>query len=243
MLDGTRSFNKVEVTVDELRAALARSREAHAVRRLTEYLDEFDGFDDPDEVDEAELRAGVLYDLQVADGDLHVRGGFNSKTAGVQLLVVFGDLVVDGAYEDYVDPQSFVLVTGSLRARDVVTAGWLEVHGSLTADRVIGDYNDCGACIGGDVRAGLFYGENHSFTIGGRLVCDVVVGWPQLKISSPPDTLALDDRRLLDHLDRELLRTYEDLDDAGERVLAVDGIRDFAAIKRRVRDGEPLKMS
>lgn len=241
MLEGVRSFKRCEVSVGELRAALARGRQAYPVKRMTEFLDEFDGYDDEDEADVAALRADILNDLVIADGDLHVRGGLNTNDADVQLLVVLGDLVVDGAYQDYDDPQSYVLVTGSLRARDVVTAGWLEVHGSLTADRVIGDYNDCGAVIGGDVRAGLFYGEQHAFEIGGRLVCDAVIDRPRLTISSAPPNLPPNDRRLLEHLDPALLHTYEDYDEDDRLVLKVDGIKDFAEIKRRVRGGKPLK--
>ncbi|MEU2913380.1 hypothetical protein ACWCQ0_36445 [Streptomyces massasporeus] len=74
-------------------------------------------------------------------------------------------------------------MTGSMRARDVVTAGRLEVHGDLSTDRLIGDYNDCGAHISGDVHARLFYGEHHHFTIGGALSAHAVIGRPRLEIA------------------------------------------------------------
>ncbi len=157
------------------------------------------------------------------------------------MLVVLGDLRVDGAYTDTDDPETFLLVTGDMRARDVVTSGWLEVHGDLSTDRLIGDYNDCAAHIGGDVLVTLFYGEEHFFTIEGELAADVVIGVPRLMIDAEPECVDLTDPALLDHFDRELLRVLEDTDADGAPFLDLDGIADFRAVKRRVIAGEPLR--
>lgn len=64
---------------------------------------------------------------------------------------------------------------GDMRARDVITTGYLEVGGRLATGTLIGDYNDCTARIGGDVHARVFYGADHYFTIGGRLTVDAVL--------------------------------------------------------------------
>jgi hypothetical protein len=100
----------------------------------------------------------------VADGDLHIAGDLILVTENVFVLAVNGSLVVDGLYRDYDSPESFLLVSGDMRARDVITMGYLNVDGSLTTGTLIGDYNDGTARIGGDVRARVFYGEEHYFT-------------------------------------------------------------------------------
>ncbi|MDK0524402.1 hypothetical protein [Streptomyces sp. ML-6] len=180
-------------------------------------------------------------DIWFVDGDLHVPGDLDLAQERVHLLVVLGDLVVDGAYGDSGYPESFVLVTGNMRARDIVTAGWLEVHGDLSTDRLIGDGNDCSASIGGDVHARLFCGENHHFTMGGALIADAVIGEPSLEIAIPPTVIDLDDPRMLDHFDRDLLEVYDDEDDSGNEITCVEGFDDFSELKRRVSAGLPLR--
>lgn len=69
---------------------------------------------------------------------------------------------------------------------------------------------------------------------------NVVVGRPRMS-AGRPDGLELDDVRLLDHFDRDLLRILDDTDEDGSPIVAVDGFRDFRALKRRVRAGQPLK--
>jgi hypothetical protein len=108
-------------------------------------------------------------------------------------------------------------------------------------DRLIGDYNDCSAYIGGDVRTGLFYGEEHHFTIGGALSANAVIGQPRLEIATPPAVIDIDDLRMLDHFDRDLLRVFDDHDDNGNTLTYVDGFDDFRELKRRVRAGLPFR--
>jgi hypothetical protein len=226
MIDHVRSYRRGQVSPAEALAAIGRFRSAYKIRRLTAALDEI------------EDSAG---DMRLVEGDLHVPGDLDLTRERIHLLVVLGDLLVDGAYGDGDDPESFLLVTGDMRARDVVTAGWLEVHGDLSTDRLIGDYNDCGAHIGGDVRTRLFYGEEHHFAIGGALHADAVLGRPRLEIATPPAAIALDDPRLLEHVDRDLLRVFDDHDGDGAPIAFLDGFRDFRELKRRVRAGLPLR--
>ncbi|MET8148799.1 hypothetical protein ACIBSW_17590 [Actinoplanes sp. NPDC049668] len=227
MIDTARSFRQGQVTESEVREAIGLFREPRKVEQVTAALDEFDDY---------------VTDVLLIDGDLQVAGDLDLTEERAYLLVVRGDLTVGGYYGDSDDPESFLLVTGDMRARDVVTAGWLEVHGDLYAGRLIGDYNDCSALIGGDVHAELFYGEEHWFTVGGRVDAKVVVDRPRMSAGLPPG-LELDDVRLLDHFDRDLLRVHEDTDEDGTPMVEVDGFRDFRALKRRVRAGQPLKTS
>jgi hypothetical protein len=164
-------------------------RESHKAKQVIAALAEFEAYDS---------------DVLLVDGDLHVPGDLDLSDEGAYLLVVRGDLTVGGYYSDSDDPESFLLVTGHMRARDVVTAGWLEVHGDLYTGRLIGDYNDCSALIGGDAHVELFYGEEHWFTVGGRVDASVVIGSPRMSGACPAG-LELDDVRLLHHFDRELL--------------------------------------
>ncbi|MGW2045869.1 hypothetical protein ACWCPF_11880 [Streptomyces sp. NPDC001858] len=221
-----RSLKQRQVSRSEVLAAVGRFRDGHKIKHVTAGLDEIEDYES---------------DVRLVDGDLHVRGDLDLHQERAYLLVVLGDLVVDGGYADYDDPESYLLVTGDMKARDVVTAGWLEVHGDLRADRLIGDYNDCAAYIGGDVRTGLFYGEEHHFTVGGTLTAAAVIGRPRLEIAQRPAGLEMDDPRLLEHLDRDLLRVYDDEDADGRTVTCVDGIRDFREVKRRVKAGRPLR--
>jgi len=109
-------------------------------------------------------------DVFLYEGDLHVTGDFDTMDLGVLVLVVTGDLIVSGCYGDYDDPQSHVIVKGSLHARDVWTSGFLTVLKDLdVANAVVGDYNDCDTVVGGDVRCRFFFPEEHYFTVGGAL--------------------------------------------------------------------------
>ncbi|MFI1235849.1 hypothetical protein [Nocardia salmonicida] len=69
----------------------------------------------------------------------------------------------------------------------------------------------------------------------------MAVGRPRLMIDDEPDGIDLDDPRLLEHFDRELLRTVEDTADDGTAIIEVDGIENFREVKRLVMQGLPLK--
>ncbi|MCX4850253.1 hypothetical protein [Streptomyces sp. NBC_00893] len=226
MIANVRSYKKNQVSQAEVITAVCRFREDYKIKHVTAALDEIEG---------------CTGDIWFIDGDLHISGDLDLADESVYLFVVLGDLVVDGAYGDSDDPECFLLVTGNMRARDVVTGGWLEVHGDLRTDRLIGDYNDCSAYIGGDVHARLFYGEEHHFTIGGALIANAVIGRPRLEIATPPAVIGLADLRILEHFDRDLLSVFDDHDNNGNAITYVDGFRDFSELKRRVNAGLPLR--
>lgn len=176
-----RSFLRGDVGRDEL---LAHTRDFEASRYLfTKDMSDW------------------AYDVRLVEGDLEVDGPldlFEQRLAG---LVVTGSLVVRGCYSDGDDPQSGTFVLRDMEADSVITAGWLNVGGSLLVHGgLIGDYNDCSATIGGHTRARFLHTEEHWFTFGGDVQVDVVLGrargeWPtqtvlrELPASNYPDLL------------------------------------------------------
>jgi len=153
-----RSWLRKEITLDE-------------IRKLTKpWKDAAPLFDD-------EMMDGCEYDVQVVDGDLHVE---NLKTFEQNLcgLVVTGDLIIDGLYEDTDDPACGVFVLGDMKVGRLVTTGTLGVKGSLTASEAcVGFYNDYGATIGKDLITPLFAPENHHFDIQAELRATHVIGY------------------------------------------------------------------
>lgn len=162
---------------DTTKPKLGRSWQAEEVtieeiRALTE------GFADAAPLFEDDMVDGAVYDIVVVDGDLHVDGDLDTFKHGLMGLVVRGSLRVEGLYEDTDDPACGVFVLGDMTARRVITTGTLGVAGSLTAtEALVGFYNDYGATIGKDVVTPLFHPENHHFEIRGSLEAKAVVGY------------------------------------------------------------------
>lgn len=103
------------------------------------------------------------------EGDLVIDGDFRTTDADVTVLVVHGNLVISGLY-DAPNEHSFVIVTGSMRAGDIITASSLDVIGDVEAAGVIiGDYNDGGAHVRGNLRAQLFAPTDHPFRVDGKV--------------------------------------------------------------------------
>jgi hypothetical protein len=226
MVVGARSLKLGQVGMAEILVVVATCPE-RIRRQLREGLDDLDD------------HGG---DVQIVDGDLHVAGDLDLHHEGIYLLVVRGSLNVDGAYCDSDDPASCLVVTGSMKVRDVVTAGWLEVQGDLeVSGSLIGDYNDCAAHIGGKVRTHLFYPEEHAFDVAGSFTAEVAIGnHLRLTAARKPRFIPMSDPRLADVFDQALIRFHDDEDEHGRPISIVDGLRDFRELKRRVRAGEPL---
>ncbi len=94
-----------------------------------------------------------------------------------QILVVEGDLQIDGCYRDYHHPETLISVTGSVYARNMVTSGSLFVAGNLEViGSLVGDRNSCAAEVGGNLVARFFYPENHHFTVHGKIDVSCAVG-------------------------------------------------------------------
>ncbi|MGN6110001.1 MAG: hypothetical protein ACTHU0_33155 [Kofleriaceae bacterium] len=138
----------------------------------------------------------------------------------IGLLIVDGDLVVKGRYEDSLDPESVVIVTGSLRAGDVITRGFLEVHGDLVAERSI-LFLDNDACseVFGDVRAPFVYSSYHAVKVHGGVKARLVTGDAKHIRSTQKHTFIEEtDPRVRELLSPRLLKVFaeEMFDDEGD---------------------------
>jgi hypothetical protein len=175
-------------------------------------------------------------DAYLSDGDLHL-DSFHSSLLKVALLIVKGDLIVDGHYQDSDDPECLVIVTGDLKAGSMITAGWLEVHGNLVVeDALVGDYNDCSAEIFGDVRSRFLYPEEHFFKVHGSLRSQYALGNKyRLESSNPVELIDMSDERVLSILDNDLFFVEQD----GDEIIDL-GLEDFGELKRRIRAGESI---
>ncbi|MBP9085690.1 MAG: hypothetical protein KBG15_06200 [Kofleriaceae bacterium] len=220
-----RKLSDGSLTKEQALALAKTGRDDHGVftQIVTETIAEADDYDG---------------DLLVHDGDLLVQGDLNvATTFGAHTLFVLGNLTVTGCYSDSDDPQTVTQVTGNLTAGAVVTAGFLEVHGDVTvAGPLLGDYNDCSAFVGGSVRCELFYPEEHHFTIKGDLFATSPIGRNVIHrtiAKSKPTPIAENDPRMLEIFDEE----FFEIDSDGD----IDHLRDYGAVKKRVRAGLPLK--
>lgn len=186
------------------------------------------------------LTAPDAYDALVYDGDLEVDGDLSTREIKATRLFVTGDLSVAGTFSDTDDPETYTVVFGDMKARDVLTNGWLEVHGDLTVRQTLaGFYNDCSASIGGNLGARLFFPETHYFDVGGDLNVEHVVGYDsnyripeRLQAAVVP---VEDGRAMVDLLVREVLDPKpEELEEDEEPIL------DTAVLFARVRAGLPI---
>jgi hypothetical protein len=170
-----------------------------------------------------------LKEIVVHDGDLVVPELCTGREPFVSLLVVRGNLTVAGLYEDCLDPESTVVVTGDLRAERLVSEGFIEVHGSVLVEReALWLDNDACAEIFGDLRAGFLYTKSHAVKVHGRLAAPFIVGDSD-HFECPRDYDFVEetdeDRKgaLLAALPREALSIEGDLDDDDE--WAIDYVR------------------
>ncbi|MFP2924205.1 hypothetical protein ACLESO_03095 [Pyxidicoccus sp. 3LG] len=141
----------------------------------------------------------------------------------IGLLIVEGDLIVKGRYEDSLDPESVVVVTGSLRAGDVITTGFLEVHGDLIARQSILFLDNDACCeVLGDVRAPFVYTNYHAVKVHGGVEARLVTGDAKHIRSKEKYTfLEETDRRVRELLSPKLLKVFADEmfeDEEGEEV-------------------------
>ena len=210
-----RSWLKGEVTLDEIRKLTKLWKQAAPL------------FDD-------EMMDGSTYDVQVVDGDLHVKGDLRTFEHELCGLVVTGDLTVDGLYAETDDPACGVFVLGDMKAARVVTNGTLGVKGSLMAtEACVGFYNDHSASIGKDLVTPLFAPENHHFDIHGKLRATHVVGYgAEYRVPKTMKAAAtqLIPKKLSDVLVLEVLIGSDD----------EEAELDNTKLRDRVRDGKPV---
>lgn len=128
----------------------------------------------PNLVEEMLGTLGTMKVLEVFDS-FDVKDDFNTFGQGLCGLIIHGDLRIDGTFEDNDHPASYVLVTGNLTAKTIITSGQLEVLGNLQATYLLGDYNDYSARVAGIAKAQVFYEENHSFEFDNKPQFEIVL--------------------------------------------------------------------
>lgn len=141
----------------------------------------------------------------------------------IGLLIVEGDLIVEGRCEDSLDPESILVVTGTLRAGDVITKGFLEVHGDLVAERSILFIDNDACCeVFGDVRAPFVYTNYHAVKVHGGVKARLVTGDAKHIRSQRKYTFIEEtEREVRDCLSPKLLKVFADEmfeDEEGEEV-------------------------
>jgi hypothetical protein len=110
-------------------------------------------------------------------GDTTVKGNF---LVGPENVVVSGDLVVGGCLQDGEQADhTFLVVLGSLRARDICTLSLIAVFGDVEVDGVVfGDsLGDEVLAVGGDLRATAVIANGHNVHVRGDVQATYLSGW------------------------------------------------------------------
>jgi hypothetical protein len=124
--------------------------------------------------DVSELASDVL----VHSGDLKIQGDLVTfRSPGVALFIVDGNLNVTGTFENGMDPNCVMVVTGNLTANNIVNGGFLEVHGNVTAHNaaMFIDNDPCSEIMGSLV-APFVYTQYHSAKIHGSITSRLYTG-------------------------------------------------------------------
>lgn len=231
-----RSFLNKTLSLDELRAAVkASARGKHAggsVRRAAERL-----------IEQAAAGDDLHSDLVVHEGALALQELRTGTRPFLGLLVVRGDLVVEGLFRDCLDPESTVIVTGDLRAERLISEGFLEVHGSVVIEReALWLDNDGCAEIFGDLRAAFAYTKYHSVKVHGQVVAPLVLGDDERIEASEPyafveETDEEHKAALLAALPRNALSIEGDLDEDDE--WCIDYVK-HDVLRKLVAEGQPV---
>jgi len=238
MLSEIPSFLHNTLTPDDLRAALALAKGEYAdasVRRAAERA-----------IERAATAGDALSaDLIVHRGDLRLPTLQTGVAPFVGLLIVDGDLVVDGLFADSLDPDSTMIVTGDLRAERLISRGFLEVHGSVhVAREALWLDNDGCAEIFGELHASFLYTKYHSVRVHGGLHADLVLGDdPRFESETPYAFVDEGDdgrkRWLLARLPRAALVLEGDPDEDDEDDWCIDFV-DHRVLRTLVTAGEPV---
>jgi len=98
-------------------------------------------------------------DWQIHPGDLKVAGNFDNDAA----LIVDGDLVVDGTYDDYGKGIGHLIVLGDFEAENIFSWNGLYVRGMVKASGLVfGAYSDYAFEVDGGVAARGIVLDDHS---------------------------------------------------------------------------------
>jgi hypothetical protein len=179
---------------------IARVREFLEQRGANEALAQSRGYD----LRSAWISAGPA----AIDGDLEFAG----REFGGGLVVIDGDLTVGGFLRDtWADTTTFIVVLGSLRARDFATADFVFVTGDVTIECTL--YGNSGSdhtLFAEAVRTDLLVQDGHSFECT-HLVARVGVDtMTKTRYLEPPFRIGID--KLAEELDASLFGRDECLE-------------------------------
>jgi hypothetical protein len=178
-------------------------------------------------------------DILFHKGKLTVAGDFSTAKLkpAIGVLLVDGDLVVEGRFEDSLDPESLVIVAGSLRAHDLISEGFLEVHGDLVVDEsaVFLDNDGC-AHVHGDLSARFLYTMYHSVKVNGRVQAKLATGDAKhISCKSQYEFIKECSQKMRGLVDRKLLEIIGDEDD--DKDWCIDRF-DYEKLVKMVRQGK-----
>jgi hypothetical protein len=159
-LDQARSFRRGTVDSNELKRLAKISRGRDDLEEMAAAMQDFDG------------------DAYVIDGDLVVDGDFDTKTFDAIWLFVAGNVKVNGFYKDNCESgPDHVFIGKDLIAQHIITAANLDVMGSIhCTGALVGDYNDGGLHVRGNVQAKLFALYDHPYRIEGKTQATFTLG-------------------------------------------------------------------
>ena len=152
----------------------------------------------------------------------------------IGLLIVNGDLKVDGSIHVSDDLMQLLFVTGNVSANNVTTSGMLFVFEDLTVtNSILGDYNHGSAFIGGDMRAKFFYPEEYFFEVLGSAQFTYAFGnsW-RLNQNQNPEVFNFNDKKLSEfinllHEDIHAAADFENHHHLLEKPCSEEGLFDF----------------
>ena len=173
-------------------------------------------------------------DIVFHDGNLHVSNLHCMRELEIGLLIVNGDLKVDGSIHVSDDLMQLLFVTGNVSANNVTTSGMLFVFEDLTVtNSILGDYNHGSAFIGGDMRAKFFYPEEYFFEVLGSAQFTYAFGnsW-RLNQNQNPEVFNFNDKKLSEfinllHEDIHAAADFENHHHLLEKPCSEEGLFDF----------------
>ncbi|MFB9679090.1 leucine-rich repeat domain-containing protein [Streptosporangium vulgare] len=112
----------------------------------------------------------IVHRATIWFGDTYVPGWLDVKAP----LIVIGGLVVEGLLDDGDASESYLAVTGDLRARAIHSAADHLVLGTVAAGVIFCSGNDGVLVAGGDIVADLFVPAEHAYEHYGRLLAGVI---------------------------------------------------------------------
>lgn len=112
----------------------------------------------------------TVHRATIWSGDTYVPGWLDVKAP----LIVIGSLAVEGLLDDGDVSESYLAVTGDLRARAIHSAADHLVFGSVAASVIFCSGNDGSLVAGGDIVADLFVPAEHAYEHYGLLRAGVV---------------------------------------------------------------------